>query len=92
MPSPDTHEWYSRDYSELFDGKNLIFDNWTGWNRECVADFKQSHPTAALLRMTVIIPCSTDVRLVWVSIEGWRDPRALQGPEPTESDIPRGFV
>lgn len=92
MPAPDTREWYSKPYSELFNGEDLLPTNTNNWQRECIEDFKKSHtsPETKLLRITFLK--DPDNNLVWICLESWNDSNPDQGPEPTINDIPKGFV
>lgn len=79
MSSPDAREWYRLNMNE--DGPLQIEVE--------IARYKAAHPDVICGRLTIL---GLDRHEPWLCIDGWLDPPDDQGPEPTDADIPMGFV
>ena len=76
---PDAREWYQLDM-EL----TIIFQV-----KEATAKFCTKYPIIGFIRLTFL---GLDRGEPWLCIDNWLTPPQDQGPEPTDQDIPMGFV
>lgn len=84
MTAPDAREWYRLDP----EGPAVR------QQQEAIDAFKGAHPDIAasekgIARMTIL---GMDRGEPWLCIDGWLTLPDDQGPEPTDADIPMGFV
>lgn len=77
MSAPDAREWYHLEPGQV-EGIARSADQ-----------FAEAHPETRFHRCTVLGVERGDP---WICIDGWVKRPDDQGPEPTDADIPAGFV
>ena len=77
--NPDAREWYKLDM-EVSITHQVSYS---------MHEFITKHPNITFSRHTFL---GIDRSEPWLCIDGWLKPPQDQGPEPTDEDIPMGFV